>query len=102
MSVQEKKNDFSDCFAVGNNEKKKRNIYNEKTKKKNGADLEWATAQLYFKRKGIVLQYMILYCSEEPRMGWKCIAIHWFVLQEGQLYCNRGGWPGRKLYCNTV
>ena len=61
--------------------KKKKEIFIMKNEKKNGADLEWATAQLYFKRKGIVLQYKILYCSEEPRMGWKCIAIHWFVLQ---------------------
>ena len=61
-------------------------------KKKSCADLEWATAQLYFKRMGIVLQYSNLYCSEEPRMGWKCIAIHWFVLQRRRL----------SLYCMTV
>ena len=40
----------------------------------------------------IVLQYRKLYCSEVPRMGWKCIAIHWFVLQR----------RGLKLYCQTV
>ena len=74
-----KKNDFwRFFFATGNNEKK---IFIMKNEKKNGADLEWATAQLYFKRMGIVLQYRILYCSEEPRMGKDCIAIHWFVLQ---------------------
>ena len=61
-----------------------------KNEKKSGVDLEWATAQLYFKRMGIKLQYRILYCSEEPRMGWKCIAIHWFVLQRFRLkwLCN--------------
>ena len=45
---------------------------------------------------GSILQYTGLYCSEE---GLKRMEI---VLQEGQLYCNRGGWPGRKLYYNTV
>ena len=97
---------------------KKIYIYNEKRKKKYGADLEWATAQLYFMRMGIVLQYRILYCSEEPRMGWKCIAIHWFVLQaekawmagciaiqqecivagRAEVYCNLGR---ENLYRNT-
>ena len=71
-------------FPIATNNKK--NIYKEKRKKKKScADLEWATAQLYFKRMGIVLQYRILCCSEEPRMGWKCIAIHWFVLQRFRL-----------------
>ena len=23
-------------------------------------------------------------------------------MQDGQVYCNRGGWPGGKLYCNTL
>ena len=67
--------DFFFFFAAGNNEK---NIFIKKNEKKNiyGAELEWATAQLYFKRMGIVLQYRNLYCSEEPRMGKDCIAIH--------------------------
>ena len=61
----------------------KKNIYNEK-RKKNGADLEWATAQLYFKRMGIVLQYRI--CIAVRNLGWAKI-----VLQYTGLYCSDGG-----------
>ena len=59
-------------------------------------------AELYckegLKAGKIALQYRKLYCSEAPRMGWKCIAIHWFVLQRrglsciAGLYCKRLGW----------
>ena len=45
-----------------------------------------AIQSLYCREEGlrrmeIVLQYRKLYCNEAPRKGWKCIAIHWFVLQ---------------------
>ena len=83
-----------------------------KNEKKLCRKLNWATTQLYCKRKGnriaiqslycreeglrriiqeIVLQYMKLYCSGAARMGLKCIAIHWFVLQRRwlKLYCER-------------
>ena len=44
--------------VVGNKRKNsKKTKYNEKTKKKVGADLSWATAQLYCKKKGN------LYCN---------------------------------------
>ena len=33
----------------------------------------------------IVLQYRKLYCSLGSLDGWKCIAIHWFVLQARRL-----------------
>ena len=95
--------------TVGNKWKKNNNM--KKNKKHFVQKLGWATAQLYCKWKGnciaiqslycreeslrrmeIVLQYRKLYCSGAPRMGWKCIAIHWLILQR----------RGLRLYCNTV
>ena len=85
-----KKYDFSDIFFLLLEIMKKKIFIMKNEKKKIGVDLEWATTQLYFKRMGIVLQYKILYCSEEPRMGWKCIAIHWVILQRRGLNCIAG------------
>ena len=61
-----------------------------------GADLEWATAQLYCKRMRIVLQYRKLYCSLGSLDGL-------------EVYCNTlvciAGWEAcgwLKLFRNTV
>ena len=61
-----------------------------------GANLEWATAHLYCKKKKIVLQpsekWVELYCN----LREKCVAIHYFVLQRRGLCCIVG------LYCRRL
>ena len=112
MSIREceKKNDFSDFFKIFQLleiEKKKKKIYiyiyiynnyNEKTKKKKisfGAEILNGLLPNCVFRKGIVLQYWILYCRDLGLKGK-------IVLQGQVLYRDIGSLASREVSCDTA
>ena len=63
----------------------KKKLFIKKNEKKiYGAELEWATAQLYFKR-------MKLYCNTGIRIAVRNLGWAMIVLQYTGLYCSDGG-----------